>query len=404
MSAAASTREIFERQGAFQAVQPKPSYDIEAWRRQIPILQTLIPMNNCSQAPQATSVREAAERYLDSWRDDVMDWEPWIAEVERARAEFARLINADPEDVGICGSVSQATAAVAGALVYDASRDTVVVSQAEFPTVGHVWLAHQRLGAKLRWVPVEGGQISIDRYSETLADDVALVSACHGYYQTGFKQDLEALVELTHRAGALLFVDAYQTLGTHPIDVQSLDVDFLASGSLKYLMGVPGIAFLYVKREVAERLEPNVTGWFGQRHPYAFEVDVLDFAGGARRFDTGTPPIPNAYIARAGMEIISEVGPAAIQEWTEELSRRLIEGGRERGLARIGPDDPARKTPSTAFVCPGDSHVAEAMLRERGVIGSARGHVVRMAPHFYSTIEDVDSALDALAEVFGELA
>ena len=385
-------------------MQPRPAYDIDAWRSQIPILQSIIPMNNCSQAPQALSVRAAAERYLDSWRDDVMDWEPWIEEVEGARAEFAVLINADPQDVAVCSSLTHATAAVAGALRYDRARNSVVVSHAEFPTVGHVWQAHQRLGAKLRWVPVEQGQISLDRYSEVLDGSVALVSACHGYYRTGFKQDLEALVELAHGAGALLFVDAYQTLGTHPIDVQTLDVDFLASGNLKYLMGTPGIAFLYVKREVAERLEPTITGWFGQRNPYSFEVDVLDFAAGARRFDTGTPPIPNAYIARAGMEIINEVGPAAIRDWTEQLSVRLIEGARERGLERIGPDDPARKTPSTAFVCPGDSHAAEAMLRERGVIGSARGQVVRMAPHFYSTFEDVDRALDALDDVFGRMA
>ena len=384
-------------------MQPTPSYDIEAWRSRIPILLTTIPMNNCSQAPQVASVREAAERYLDSWRDDGMDWDPWIEEVEKARAEFARLINADPEDVAVCTSVSQATAAVAGALTYDV-RDAVVVSQAEFPTVGHVWQAHQRLGARLRWVPVEGGEISLDRYAEVLDRHTALVSACHGYYQTGFKQDLDALVDMAHGSGALLFVDAYQTLGTHPVDVQSLDVDFLASGNLKYLMGTPGIAFLYVRRDVADRLEPNLTGWFGQRNPFSFRVDELDFAAGARRFDTGTPPILNAYVARAGMEIINEVGPAAIREWTEELSRCLIEGGRSRALERIGPDDPTRKTPSTAFVCPGDSHAAEANLRERGVIGSARGPVVRLAPHFYSTAEDVDAALDALAEVFGEMA
>ena len=400
MTGCSPSRAVLHRQGASRELQPRPAYDIEAWRSQIPVLQSMIPMNNCSQAPQALSVRAAAERYLDSWRDDVMDWEPWIEEVERARTEFALLINADPGDVAVCSSVSHATASVAGALDYAGRRDSVVVSQAEFPTVGQVWQAHQRLGAKLRWVPVEEGQISIDRYADVLDDTVALVSACHGYYQTGFKQDLEVLVDLAHGAGALLFVDAYQTLGTHPIDVQTLDVDFLASGNLKYLMGAPGIAFLYVRREVADRLEPNVTGWFGQRNPYAFEVDVLDFAPGARRFDTGTPPIPNAYVARAGMEIINEVGPAAIRDWTEHLSGRLIEGARERGLVRIGPDDPACKTPSTAFVCPGESHAAEVMLRERGVIGSACGQVVRMAPHFYSTFEDVDRALDALTEVF----
>ena len=206
-----------------------------------------------------------------------------------------------------------------------------------------------------------------------------------------------------HGAGALLFVDPYQTLGTHPIDVQSLDLDFLASGNLKYLMGAPGIAFLYVKKAVADQLSPTVTGWFGQRDPFSFEVDNLDFAPGARRFDAGTPPVMNAYVARAGMQIINEIGPAAIRSWTEHLSERLIEGARAHGIERIGPDDPTQKTPSTAFLCPGDSHEAEDRLRERGVIASARGPVVRLAPHFFSTEDDVDTALAALASVFDSL-
>lgn len=384
-------------------MQSKPPYDIEAWRNRISLLQSVIPMNNCSQAPQVDTVREAADRYLESWRNDGMDWDIWISEVDRARAEFARLINAAPEDVAVCTSVSQATAAVAGALEYDGPRNTVVVSKAEFPTVGHVWLAHERLGVRLRWVAVEKGEIPLDGYRDAVDGQTALLSACHGYYQTGFKQDLAALVDIAHGAGALIFVDAYQTLGTDPVDVRALDVDFLASGNLKYLMGAPGIAFLYVKREVADRLEPALTGWFGQRNPYSFEVDTLDYAPGARRFDTGTPPVINAYMARAGMEIINEIGPAAVCTWTEELSRLLIEGGRERGLERIGPDDPTRKTPSTAFVCPGDSHEAELRMRERGVIASARGPVIRLAPHFYTTPADVESALDALAEVYGAM-
>ena len=211
-----------------KAVSPKPDYDIDAWRSRIPILDTTIPMNNCSQAPQVDTVREAAERYLNSWRSDGMDWNEWIAEVDRARTEFARLINAAPEDVAVCSSVSHATAAVACALPLDGARDTVVLSKAEFPTVGHVWMARARAGARLRWVEVENGEIDPDRYTDAVDGSVALVSACHGYYQTGFKQDLDALVDIAHGAGALLFVDAYQTLGTHPIDVQSLDLDFLA--------------------------------------------------------------------------------------------------------------------------------------------------------------------------------
>ncbi len=357
-------------------------------------------MNNCSRGPLLHRVREASGRYLASWDEEGMDWDAWIAEVDAAREAFARLINADAADVAVTGSVTHAVAAVAGALCYDSPRDVVVLSGAEFPTVGHVWGAHERLGARLRWVDVEEGRLSLDGYASALGADTLLLQACHGYYQTGFKQNLTALGAMAREAGALFFVDAYQTIGTTPIDVTRLDVDFLAAGALKYLMGSPGIAFLYVRPEVAERLQPSLTGWFGQRDPFAFEPDRLDFAAGARRFDTGTPPIWNAYVARAGMEAILEVEPAKIERWTEYLSSRLIEGGRARGLELLGPDDPREKTPSTAFVCPGDSHRAEVMLRDRGVIGSARGPVVRLAPHFYSTEEDVEIALDALAEVY----
>jgi selenocysteine lyase/cysteine desulfurase len=379
-----------------------PRYDIDHWRSRISLLDRYIPMNNCSRGPLLDSVRDAAHAYLTSWETQGMDWDAWMGEVEGARAEFADLINADSKDVAVLCSVSQATAAVAGALDYG-ERAGVVVSRAEFPTVGQVWLAHERLGAQVSWVDVKDGVVPIDGYRDAVTRDTHLLSACHGYYQTGFKQDLDALVDISHSSGAYLYVDAYQTAGTHPIDVERTRVDFLTAGNLKYLMGSPGIAFLYVRPEVAARLRPTLTGWFGQRNPFAFEVDKLEYAEGARRMDSGTPPIWNAYVARAGMAAIREIGVDAILQWTEHLSALLIEGGDRRGLERLGPSDPALKTPSTAFLCPGDSHAAESMLRERGVIGSARGPVIRLAPHFYSTADDVDRALDALSDVYAHL-
>jgi selenocysteine lyase/cysteine desulfurase len=224
------------------------------------------------------------------------------------------------------------------------------------------------------------------------------VSACHGYYLNGFVQDTRAIADIAHARGSLLFVDAYQTLGTMPIDVKSLDVDFLAAGNLKFLMGVPGIAFLYVRREVIDRLVPTVTGWFGRANPFAFKVRDLDWSDTASRFDTGTPPIINAYIARAGMGVINDLGPSNIRAWLEILGQRLIDGGRSRGLTLHGTNDIARKTSTTAFVVD-DSHAVELAMRARNVLPSARGPVIRLAPHFYSTLDDVDTALDTLAAV-----
>lgn len=380
---------------------PRPDYDLEDWRAQVPLLDRFIPMNHCSQGPLTRATRAAAEAYLASWDREGMDWPGWMEEVARARVEFARLINASPEHVAVTTSLSAATAAVAGALDFNGSRNGVLASGAEFPTVGHVWLAHQTRGARVTWVPVQDGVVPLEGYAPRLSHRTRVVSACHGFYQTGFKQDLGALAALAHEAGAYLYVDAYQTLGTCTVDVRALDVDFLAAGTLKYLMGTAGIAFLYVRPELIDRLETTVTGWFGRVDPFAFRADRLDWADTARRLETGTPPVLNACIARAGMAMINDVGTDAIGAWMEVLSDRLIEGADRRGLEVLGTRDPASKAPTTAIACSGDSQAVEAALRERGILASARGPAIRLAPHFYSTLDDVERALDALADVVG---
>ena len=272
------------------------------------------------------------------------------------------------------------------------------MSEAEFPTVAHVWLAQERRGARVAWAPVRDGAIDPAEYDRLVDERTALVSACHGYYMNGFIQDAACIAARARRAGAFSFLDAYQTLGAVPVDVRAIGVDFLASGNLKFLMGIPGIAFLYVRPEIVESLHPSVTGWFGRVNPFAFDAKSLDWSPTASRFDSGTPPVINAYVARAGMEIINAIGPAAIRAWHQVLGRRLIEGGRSRGLTLHGPDDMAHKTATTAFVVR-NSHAVESAMRARGVLPSARGEVIRLAPHFYSTIDDVDRALDLLAEL-----
>lgn len=379
----------------------KPEYDIHSLRRRIPSLEHLIPMNNCSQAPQMDLTRAAADRYLDSWLEKGMDWEQWMAEVEAARASFARLIGADTDEVAVGSSVSQLTSSLASALTYQGERTGVVVTEGEFPTVAQVWRAQERRGARIAWVPAREGLIPLEGYRPLLEEETLLVSACHACYQSGFKQDLHQIVAMARDVGALVYVDAYQSLGTESLDVKDLDVDALSSGALKFLMGIPGIAFLYVRRSLAETLEPTITGWFGRSDPFSFDPRDLSWAPGARRFDTGTPPILEAFVARAAMDFLQETGLAAIGDWNRELSRALVEGGLEMGLDLLGTRDPTRKAPTTAFLVPGDSHAVEVRLRNRGIVASARGSAIRLAPHFYSTIGDVELALTTLKQAIG---
>ena len=355
-------------------------------------------MNNCSQAPQVDSTRAAAERYLDSWNRAGMDWDAWMNEVRLAKAEFARLIGAAADDIAVFSSVSEATSAVASAIDFSGTRSKVVVSEAEFPTVAHFWLAQERRGGKIVWAPARDGMIDPAEYDTRVDESTAVVSACHAYYQNGFIQDIGRVAARARTMGALSYIDAYQSLGAVPVDVKALGLDFLASGNLKFLMGIPGVAFLYVRPGLVESLRPTMTGWFGRANPFAFETKTLDWAPNASRFDTGTPPIANAYVSRAGMEIVNAIGPAKIRAWHMVLAQRLIDGGRERGLVLHGIADVSRKSAVTAFTVR-DSHAVEAAMRARGVLPSARGDVIRLAPHFYSTLDDIDAALDLLAEV-----
>jgi len=321
-----------------------PEFDLDVVRGEVPLLRTHIPMNACSQAPQSDRTRRAAEAYLTSWAADGMDWDRWMSEVETARAEFAALVGGEANDVAVATSVSQATASVASGLDYTGRRFEVVVSGAEFPTVSHVWLAQKRFGAEVVAAPARSGTVPMEAYDSAITERTLVVSAALGYYQTGAVQDVGAIAELAHGRGALLFVDGYQALGTRPFDAPS---------------------------------------------------------SGARRLDLGTPPVMEAYVARAGMAWLRELGLEAVASWTRTLSEHLADRARELGLTILEPSAPAARTPTTAFAC-ADSHRAEERLRRRGIIASARGPALRLAPHFYNTLDDVDRAVEALAEELEE--
>jgi selenocysteine lyase/cysteine desulfurase len=254
----------------------------------------------------------------------------------------------------------------------------------------------------LEFVPVENGQIDLAAYEKIVDEKTLITSIPYVYYQNGFKQDLGAICEIAHRKGSLLYVDAYQGLGTEPLDVKALDIDMLGTGNLKYLLGMPGSAYLYVKKDLVPHLKPMATGWFGQENPFAFDIHNFQYASDARRFDTGTPSIINAYAAKAGIEILNEVGLQNIKIWIDELSRYTLQELEKRGLKTTSPKDIRKKGPSTSIIVP-DPHAVEAKLKKRGIVASARGPIIRYAPHFFVTREDIDRALDALEEVLREM-
>lgn len=372
-------------------------HPFEHTRELFPLLASKAQLSSCSQSALSLPVTQAIQDYLASWQDKGMDWIGWMEAVNEAKAAFARLINAHPDEVAVMSSVSDAASSIGSALNFVPEKNGIVVGEIDFPSVGHVWLAHQRKGAQVRFVEADEGHcISLDTYARHIDARTALVSVSHVSYYNGFVQDIAGIAALAHAQEALVFVDAYQSAGALRIDVARDGIDILASGAQKFLLGCPGIAFLYVRKAVAQKLFPSNTGWFGRVNPFALDIRCLDFAEGASRFSTGTPPMINAFAARAALNLIHSLDIDGIEAYLRHLSDIALAESKRLGLKIASPSDTARKASTTAILV-GNPAAAERELAARGYVVSARNDVIRIAPHFYSTEAEVVGALRALA-------
>ena len=367
---------------------------VAAFRMQFPIFDKKIYLSSCSQGALARPVESALIEFLESWHSYGNPWELWVGKMEELRAQFARLINAEPREIAVTFSVSSALNSLASALTYD-SRPGVVTSDFDFPTMGHVLLAQQRRGARVEFAKAEGYRLPLAAYERLIDKQTALVATTHVCYKNGFKNNVGALAELAHEQGAYLLIDNFQSMGTEPMDVKALDVDFLVTGTLKYLLGTPGVAFLYVRPELIEQLEPSDSGWFAQENVFAYDVHRLDYARSARRFEGGSPPVPAVYAASAAIELIADAGLEAIGRHVANLVALLIAGIRERRLHLLTPSEPADRGPLVMIGSSDAPRLADALAAE-DILCSVRDGSLRISLHYYNTVEDVLAVLGAM--------
>jgi selenocysteine lyase/cysteine desulfurase len=367
---------------------------VAAFRKQFPIFDQKIYLSSCSQGALSRPVEGALEQFIESWHTHGNPWEIWVGRMEELRVEFARLINAEPAEVAVTFSVSTALNSLASALSYT-ERPKVVTSDFDFPTVGHIWLAQQRRGAQVAFARANGTRLPLSAFEELVDDRTALVSTTQVCYKNGFKNNISALAELARERGASLLIDAYQAMGTQPMDVKALDLDILVTGALKYLLGSPGVAFMYMRNELIERFEPSDSGWFGQENVFAYDVHHLRYAASARRFETGSPPVPNVYASLAALRLLAGVGLDVIQAHVQTLAGRFIDGVRRRGLILLTPVEPADRGPLVMVRSTDAAKLVEALARE-GILCSTRDGSLRVSLHYYNTAEDVDAVLTAL--------
>src|SRR5882672_6418592 len=301
------------------------------FRNRFPVLGKKIYLNSCSQGALSQDVEEAMLEYLHTWHGHGSPWDIWIEQYEAARHRFAELIGAEPEEVALVASASAGVNALASGLSFQ-QRNKVVLGEFEFPTMGHIWLAQRPRGANVVFVEAANNRLSLEAYDALVDRNTLIVPLTHMCFMNGFRSPVAEITKIAHDRGALVLLDDYQDSGTRPIDVKAMQVDAYVSGTLKYLLGPPGLAFLYVRRSIAESLVPTVTGWFGQRNPFAFDVRLLDPAPGTRRFESGTPPIPTIYGALAGVELLQQCGLQNVADQIRVLTKALISGALELGI------------------------------------------------------------------------
>jgi kynureninase len=367
-----------------------------AIRGEFPILAHTAYLNSCSQGALSRRVRQAYEAYLDGWDAHGAEWEHWVERAEAMRAAFARLLHATPGEIAVTTSVSQGVNGIVSALPLR-ERTRIVITEYEFPTVGQIAHAQELRGAEIVHVrPEPGGAIPLERFAEAIDERTALVCCTTISYRTGHRQDVAAIAALAHERGALVLADSYQAVGAIELDLGALGVDFATGGTVKYLLGSAGLGFLYVRRGLLPGLLPSQTGWFADED--IFRMDISDYspAADARRFDAGTPPVPNIYAGLAGVSIIEEAGVPAIEAHVRGLTARLLDALAGTGATVITPRDPAARGP---LVCvrSTDAERLSAELRDERIVTSTRDDNVRIALHLYNTEDDVDRVVSALA-------
>jgi len=368
-----------------------------AVRDEFPIFEHAVYANSCSQGALSTRVRAAVEGWISGWDENGAEWDFWVERNEAARAAFAGLIHAEPDDVAVTTSVSQGVSALVSALDLAGQRNRIVVSEYEFPTVGQIAHAQELRGAEVVHVrPEDDGRISLDRFAEAIDERTALVCCTAVSFRSGHRHDVSAVAELAHAAGAPLLADSYQAVGALELDVGTLGADIVTAGTVKYLLGSAGLGFMWLRRSLRETLVPTQTGWFADEDIFAMSIADYSPHASARRFDSGTPPVPSLYPGVAGMELIAEAGVPAIESHVRGLVDRFLVGLDELGATVATARGEHEYGPLVCVVSTDPNALVEA-LAARNIVTSTRDANLRVSLHLYNVEDDVGRILEALA-------
>ncbi len=370
--------------------------DLLSYRGEFPALQTSVYMVSHSLGAMPRRAVEHMATFQRLWVEEGINaWHDWLPEIDHAAARIGKIIGAPDGTMIVSTNVSQAQATIASCFEYRKPRNKIVFTELNFPSVSYVWHEEERRGAEVVVVKSDDGiSVPTERLCAAIDEQTLLVPISHVLFRSSALQDVKTIVARAHEVGAMVLLDCYQSTGTVPFDVVDLDVDLACGGSVKWLCGGPGAGYLYVRRDRIAELKPRNTGWWGHEKPFAFTMPEQRFSDGIWRFLAGTPAIAALYQARAGAELVAEIGVERIRQKSLRQTTRIMARCDELGWKVNTPREPERRGGTVCFDFAGADEVAKALNAKQFLCDHRPNSGIRISPHFYSTDDEVERFCD----------
>jgi kynureninase len=368
------------------------------WRKEFPILDRTIYLISHSLGAMPSRTRDRLKQYADEWDTrGIRAWEEGWWEMPVTVGDLiGKIISAGPGEVVMQPNVSICMGIVLSCFDWAAKRNKIVSEEMNFPSNLYVY---QRAGARLATVPSSDGITTpLDKLLDAIDTETALVAVSHVCFRSSSILDLAAIARRAHEVGAKVVADIYQSAGTVPVSVRELGLDFATGGSVKWLLGGPGAGYLYVRRDLWPEIEPRITGWAAHRSPFAFSTEH-EYASDVTRFLNGTPSVPAMYAARSGYEIINEVGVDNIRAKSVRQTTRLMELAKDAGFRLNSPSNPAERGGTVVIDVPHGQEITHELSRRDYLVDYRPGAGIRVAPHFYSTDEELDLIIREIRKI-----
>lgn len=369
------------------------------YRDEFPITKNYVFFNHAGVAPVPLRTKNAVEKFIkEALEVGLGNYTGWMDRVEEIRRSCAKLINAQKEEIAFIKNTSHGLSLVAEGIEWK-EGDNLLVYEKEFPSNVYPWLNLQRKGVEIKFIPSRDGKILIEDIERLTDSKTKLLTISSVQFANGFKLDLKRVGELCRRKGIFLCVDAIQSLGVIPMNVEEFQVDFLAADGHKWLLSTEGTGIFYCRKALVEKLNPPLIGWKSTQHEYDFDHIDFRLKNNALRFEEGSLNIGGIYALGASVDLLLEVGIHRIEARVLELGDLIIRGAEKRKFKITTPRGREERGGIVSIAGDFSPIVVRDKLRELGIIVNVRGGAMRISPHFYNIEEEVQRFFDALDRI-----